>query len=48
MTENIALGNAADVAFIYSDPQRGNRSLVPLFLTLQSPQGCANDFTGVW
>ena len=44
--ENIALGNAADVAFIDSNPQRGDLSLVSLFFTLQSPQSCANDFTG--
>jgi hypothetical protein len=41
--ENIALGNAADVAFIDGDPQRGDLSFVSLFLTLQNPQRCANE-----
>jgi len=45
--KNIALGNAAGVAFIDGGPQRGKLSLVSLFLTLQGPQRCANDFTGV-
>jgi hypothetical protein len=45
--KNIALGNAAGVAFINGGPQRGKLSLVSLFLTLQRPQRCANDFTGV-
>jgi hypothetical protein len=45
--KNIALGNAAGVAFIDGGPQRGKLSLVSLFLTLQGPQSCANDFTGV-
>jgi hypothetical protein len=45
--KNIALGNAASVAFIDGGPQRGKLSLVSLFLTLQGPQRCANDFTGV-
>jgi hypothetical protein len=41
------LGNAADVALINGDSQRGDPSLVLLFLSLQSPQRCANDFTGI-
>jgi len=45
--KNIALGNAASVAFIDGGPQRDKLSLVSLFLTLQGPQRCANDFTGV-
>lgn len=45
--KNIAFGNAAGVAFIDGGPQRDKLSLVSLFLTLQGPQCCANDFTGV-
>ena len=45
--KNIALGNAAGVAFIDGGLQRGKLSLMSLFLTLQGPQRCANDFTGV-
>src|ERR1700719_2357842 len=45
--KSIALGNAAGVAFIDGGPQRGKLSLVSLFLTLQGPKRCANDFTGV-
>jgi hypothetical protein len=45
--KNIALGNAAGVAFIDGGPQRGKFSLVSLFLTLQGPQRGANDFTGI-
>jgi hypothetical protein len=35
--KNIALSNAAGVAFIDGGPQRGKLSLVSLFLTLQGP-----------
>jgi hypothetical protein len=45
--KNVALGNAAGVAFIDGCPQRGKLSLVSLFLTLQGPQRRANNFTGV-
>jgi hypothetical protein len=45
--KNVALGNTAGVAFIDGCPQRGKRSLVSLFLTLQRPQRRANNFTGV-